>query len=380
MKNRTPISQTTKLIIVIAFVLYSAYNLVLTALQDYVLFLSDDAGALGTSFGVFTLAAVLSRFVSGWIIEKIDDAVALVVGNVVLTIALGSYTLASGIAAVFIIRAIQGFGWALSTVTVLTMIVENTENSRVSAALGYLNGFGSLSLLMFPLFGSWLVTIKSLENFSICFLSSFIISGISTGLSVYAWKSIPPAVTHETPMSGLPEPSVLTPMLSAFLLFVPLGLLLSYSPEIAVLNGIQNPGIFFSVFAFAQILGSALGGVLTGSSRYGLVASLGAIFVVSGVILLVLFTGMFGYVASAFIVGLGLAASNIALNSYVSSVSTASEAKGMAMYSASVDTAIAVGAFGTAILLSLGLEFPLILSVFACTALFSSIHSYISMK
>ncbi|TFG95412.1 MFS transporter, partial [Candidatus Thorarchaeota archaeon] len=223
MKDRTPFSRTTKLVIAIAFVLYSAYNLVLTALQDYILFISSDVGALGISFGIFTLAAVLSRFLSGWIIERIDDVLALVLGNIILTIALGLYPLTMSVNIVYVIRAVQGFGWALSTVTILTMVVENTEDSRVSEALGYLNGFGSLSLLLFPVFGSFLVVIKSLETFSICFLSAFGISVISTGLSVYAWRSTPPVVTHEVPVSGLPDRSVLTPTLSAFLLFMMLG-------------------------------------------------------------------------------------------------------------------------------------------------------------
>ncbi|MBE0525396.1 MAG: MFS transporter [Candidatus Thorarchaeota archaeon] len=380
MKDRTPLSRTTKLVIAIAFVLYSAYNLVLTALQDYILFISSDVGALGISFGIFTLAAVLSRFLSGWIIERIDDVLALVLGNIILTIALGLYPLTLSVNIVYVIRAVQGFGWALSTVTILTMVVENTEDSRVSEALGYLNGFGSLSLLLFPVFGSFLVVIKSLETFSICFLSAFGFSVISTGLSVYAWRSTPPVVTHEVPVSGLPDRSVLTPTLSAFLLFMMLGVLLSYSPEIAVLNGIQNPGLFFSVFAFAQIIGSAMGGIFTGSSQYWKIATIGALFVTGGVIVLALFNGIYGYIASAFIIGLGLASANIALNSYVSSISTASEAKWMAIYSAGVDSAIAVGSFSTAILLGIGWTIPAILSVFACTALLSSTYSFYAIR
>lgn len=379
MQNRTPLSRTTKLVIAIAFVLYSAYNLVLTALQDYVLFVSSDVGALGISFGIFTLAAVISRFLSGWIIEKIDDILALIIGNVILTITLGFYPLTMSVTSVYIIRAVQGFGWALSTVTILTIIVENTNNEQVSKALGYLNGFGSLSLLLFPVFGSYLVVIKSLETYSFCFQTAFGISIISTGLSVYAWRSTPPVVAHDAPVSGLPERSILTPTLSAFLLFMMLGVLLSYSPEIAVLSGIQNPGIFFSIFAFAQIIGSGMGGMFTGSSQYGKIATIGALFVMCGVTVLVLVNGIYGYIASAFIIGLGLASANIALNSYVSSISTASEAKGMAVYSAGVDSAIAVGSFSTALLLGLGWTIPVILSVFACTALMSSAYSYIAI-
>ena len=379
MQNQTALSRTTKLVIATAFILYSAYNLVLTALQDYVLFISNNVGALGISFGIFTLASVMSRFLSSWIIEKIDDVLALVLGNIILTITLGFYPLTMNITSVYIIRAIQGFGWALSTVTILTMIVENTDNSQVSKALGYLNGFGSLSLLLFPVFGSYLVIIKSIEAFSVCFLSAFGISIISTGLSVYAWRSTSPIVEHDAPISGLPDRDVLTPTLSAFLIFIVLGVILSYSPEIAALNGVQNPGVFFSIFAFAQIIGSGMGGILTGSSQYGKIATIGALFVMGGITVLFLFTGIYTYIASAFIVGFGLASANIALNSYVSSISTASEAKGMAIYSAGVDSAIAVGSFSTAFLLVIGWTIPVILSVFTCTALMSSAYSFIAI-
>ncbi|TFG27056.1 MFS transporter, partial [Candidatus Thorarchaeota archaeon] len=348
MQERTPLSRTTKYTVIVAFILFSAYNLVLAALQDYVLFLSNDQSALGISFGIFALSAVISRFISGRIIERIDDALALVFGNIILTIALGTYSIALNISVVYLTRAIQGFGWALSTVTVLTMISENTESARVSEALGYLNGFGSLSLMLFPVFGSWIVALKNLESFIMCFQLAFSISLLSVGFSVYAWKSTPTRVEHEKPISGLPERMVMIPTLSAIMVFVPLGLLLSYSPEIAALNAIQNPGTFFFVFAFAQIIGSFIGGVCTGNSHYRWVATIGALFVVCGVMILVIFGGILGYIIAALTVGFGLAITNIALNSYVSLVSRESDAKGMAIYSAGVDSAIAGGSFSTA--------------------------------
>ncbi len=379
MQTAVPLSRTTKAVIAIAFVLYSAYNIVLTSLQDYILLLSSDPSALGTSFGIFTLAAVISRFISGYILERIDDAVALVIGNSILTVILAAYSLTTSISVIFFIRAVQGFGWALSTVTVLTMIAENTESSGVSGALGYLNGFGSISLLIFPAFGSWLVAIKTVEIFRLCFIIAAGISGTSTALSIYAWRTSPVIVAHDIPMSGIADRTVLVPTLSAVLLFMALGVLLSYSPEIAALNGIENPGAFFSVFAFAQIIGSTAGGAWTGSSRYGQTATIGALITVAGIIFLALFTGVYSYVASALAVGFGLAMANIALNSYVSSVSRESEANGMAMYSAGGDTAIAIGSFGTAALLGLSWSLATILAIFACTAFLSSMYSYFAI-
>jgi len=380
MQERPPLSRTTKLTIITAFILFSAYNLVLTALQDYILFITADRGALGTSFGVFTLSAVLSRFLAGWILEKVDDAVILVSGNLVLTCALTIYPIASEVMILYVIRAIQGVGWGITTVTVLTMIVENTENSRVSIALGYLNGLGSLSLLMFPVLGSWLVTIKSYETFTMCFLSAGAISVASTGLSVYAWRTIPPILTHEPPISGLPEHAVFTPTLSVFFLFMVLGVVLSYSPEIAEINEIQNPGLFFSFFAFAQILGSGAGGSLTSNGQYRKIAVIGGILVTIGATILVAIIGLVGYLVSAIVIGFGLAIANIALNSYVSSVSKNSQAKGMALYSAGVDMAIAVGSIGTALFLNIGWNLHAVLLIFAGTAAFSSIQSYINIR
>ena len=379
MLHSVSLSRTTKLTIVIAFVLYSAYNIVFTALQNYVLFISGDTQALGISFGIFLISSVLSRFLSGWILERIDDAVALILGNIVLTFALGVYPLTSEVLAIYLIRAIQGFGWALSTVTILTMIAENTQNSKVSKALGYLNGFGSLSLLIFPALGSWIVTIESTETFTICFLSAFGLSVLSSGLSVYAWKTIPPVISHDVPIYGLPEREVIIPTISAFLLFMVYGILASYSPEIAERNGIENPGEFFTIFASAQIIGSAIGGIFTGSSKYKVIATVGGGFVVCGIFVLATYTGILAYAISALMIGFGLASAGIALNSYVSVVSTRSKAQGMAMYSAGCDTSIAVGSISTAMLIGWGWTIPTILSAFAITALISSIYSYFAI-
>ncbi len=325
------------------------------------------------------MTAVVSRFLSGWILERIDDALALVVGNLLLTAALAAYAFSASATAIYVIRAVQGFGWALSTVTVMTMIAENTDKPRVSEAFGYLNVFGSISLLMFPLLGSWIVSIGTPTAFQTCFLLAAATSVVSTALSLYAWKSTPVILRHESPVTGLPDKAIAKPTISVFFLFTTLGVLLSYSPEIASLNGIANPGVFFTAFAFAQVIGSALGGSWTGVSRYGMVATLGAMAVVLGIVPLVLFTGWMTYVVSASTIGLGLATANIALNSYVSAVSTSSEAKGMAVYSAGVDTAVSVGSFGTALLLGFGWSMSSVLSVFACMALVSSVYSFSSI-
>jgi len=380
MQERIPISKTTKLVITVAFVLYSAYNIVFTALQDYVFFISDDRQALGISFGIFLFSAVISRILSGWILEKIDDAVALVAGNIVLTFTLGVYPFASVTAIIYAIRAIQGFGWALSTVTILTMITENTQNSRVSNALGYLNGFGSLSLMIFPALGSWIVAIESMETFTLCFVIAFMLSILSSGLSLYVWRIIPPIIEHDEPISGFPERATITPTVSAFLLFMIYGILASYSPEIAARNNIENPGIFFTILAFAQIIGSVIGGVVTSNSRYREVAVGGGIFVVGGVFVLAISTGIIVYIISALAIGFGLASGGLALNSYVSNVSINSKAKGMALYSAGCDTSIAIGSFSAAILLGWSWGIPSILFVFAITALISSIYSFFAIE
>lgn len=375
MQQIRSLSQTTKLVIATAFVLYSAYNIVFTALQDYILFISSNAQALGISFGIFLFSSVISRFLSGWILEKIDDAVALIIGNVVLTISLGVYPFTSQVAVIYAIRAVQGFGWALSTVTILTMIAENTHSSRVSNALGYLNGFGSLSLLIFPALGSWIVTIETAETFTVCFLLAVGLSVLSSGLSFYAWRKIKPVISHDVPMSGFPERETIVPTISVFFLFMVYGILASYSPEIASRNEVWNPGLFFSILAFGQIIGSIIAGVITGSSRYRVVATIGGGFTLFGTFLLAATSGIIVYILSAFIIGVGLAFGGLALNSYVSMVSVKSKAKGMALYSAGGDMSIAVGSFSTAVLLGLGWGIPTILSLFAITALISSIFS-----
>ena len=98
-----------------------------------------------------------------------------------------------------------------------------------------------------------------------------------------------------------------------------------------------------------------------------------------GILPLVLLSGLIVYVVSAFTVGLGLSTANIALNSYVSVVSTSSEAKGMAVYSAGGDTATAVGSFGTAALLGQGWSIPSVMMIFVCSALGSSLYSFLAI-
>lgn len=371
------ITKRLVVVLVLSFFLFAAHNLILSALQGFVQYITGDESALGISFGIFTLFAVLFRFVSGVILERRSVTLLLAIGLVMLSAVFISYAVSNGIVDIYIIRAFHGAAWALATVAIMTAVVQRSPPPHVGEGLGYYNGVNSFAMMVFPAVGSTIVMVETREAYSFLFAITCAVSLIAVVVALAIWRADHPEQSSGARHSkGVISRGALRPTLSIFVLSFGFGAVLSYSPPIAALHSVANPGLYFTWFAGSMIVGYGIGGSLSDRKGHGLISALGCCSMAIGLLMAAIGNDYMTYAISACMLGVGLSLANVALNALASLVVPESEqARAMATYSAGMDGGIMVGSFAIAFLLSAGLSLPVILLILAAFSLLTAFNT-----
>lgn len=353
------------IVLVLSFFMFTAHNLILSALQDFVLYISGDTSALGISFGIFTGFAFMFRFISGRIIERSSVTLMLALGQVMLSVVFISYAALGAIIEIYVLRVFHGIAWALATVAIMTAVVQRSPPSRVGEGLGYYNGVNSFAMMVFPAVGSAMAMMNTHEAYDFLFTMTCAVSLVAIAVAVVIWRTNRPEQSSDAPHSGgFVSRAALRPSLSIFVLSFGFGAVLSYSPSIAAMHNVANSGLYFTWFAGSMVVGYAVGGFLSDRRGHSMMSAIGCCCMAIGLLLAAIGTEYFTYVVSACALGIGLSLANVALNALASLVvSESDQARAMATYSAGMDGGIMVGSFMIAILLNAGLELPVILMI-----------------
>jgi len=376
-KSTRSIPKPLVVVLILSFFMFTAHNLILSALQGFVQYVTGDESALGISFGIFTLFAVLFRFVSGAILERRSVTLMLALGQVMLSVVFISYAASNGIVDIYIIRAFHGAAWALATVAIMTAVVKRSPPSRVGEGLGYYNGVNSFAMMVFPAVGSTIVMVETREAYNSLFVVTCAASVIAVVVALAIWRADHPEQSSGARNSkGVISRGALRPTLSIFVLSFGFGAVLSYSPPIAALHSVANPGLYFTWFAGSMIAGYGVGGSLSDRKGHGRISALGCGSMGIGLLIAAIGRDYVTYAVSACMLGIGLSLANVALNALASLVVPENEqARAMATYSAGMDGGIMVGSFAIAILLSAGLGLPAILLILAAFSFFTALNT-----
>ena len=123
----------------------------------YVSHLGGSAKVVGSILVVFTVATIISRIISGNYTDTMGRRVVAFVGLLIFAVATFSYTFLPFIAAVFILRGLQGIGYGTSNTAISTAATDVIPPSRMGEGLGYYSLCMSLSTAIGPAIGLALI-------------------------------------------------------------------------------------------------------------------------------------------------------------------------------------------------------------------------------
>ncbi|MHA1907798.1 MAG: MFS transporter [Candidatus Thorarchaeota archaeon] len=365
MNERATLPRFVFIVLFVVLLLFAVNNFTISALQSFVEFISGDLASLGISFAIFTFFAMLFRLVSGRLLGKVNDAFVLILGAVLILFAMCGYYLSISTTQVYFMRALHGVGFAFFNVAYYTMLVKTAPTLRTGEVIGYANSMNFVTMIFFPFIGSDIVSDMTGTSFELMFFIAIVgsvfvvISGVALWRSTHGTEN---QFEHYSNKSQVIERNALMPTLAIIFVAFDIGVVVSYSPSLAPLHGVTNPGLYLAFLAVSQLISAMIGGPLSDRHGYKQISFLGVLLSTVGLVI-----GSFGfdivtYALSAIILGAGISFASIGFFSLAAiSVPTERKANAMATVTAGWDGGVMIGSLLIGALIGVGLQLDFLL-------------------
>ncbi len=277
-----------------------------------------DESSTGIILALYTIAALLIRPLSGFLVDKFSRKPLYIICYILFTIIFAGYALTKIVAIFVILRILHGFGFGLSTVSGSTIAIDVMPAERRGEGIGYFGLSYTFAQSLGPLTGFWLYTHY---NFNIIFLIAF-------GCACIGLLSILPISTPkiEKPITANVEEKVsidrfiLIKGLPCILLLLLVGYAYGTLSNFIGLYCIGSsfncdPGLFFLIFAAGVVVSRLLSAKAINNDKVIAVALIGAILIAAGYFILAYCSTSWLFFAGSTAIGIGFGCVNPAFQS-----------------------------------------------------------------
>lgn len=339
-------NKTFFLILVVSFLMFLSMYMLLPTLPLYALTIGGNATVAGTIVGVFTLSAVLVRPWFGNLLDLRGRKVILIIGAGIFLVSALAYNLAFSIITLLTIRVVHGIGWGASTTATATMASDVIPAVRRAEGMGYYGLASTLAMAFGPALGLYLVKFSS---YTVLFTGAAILAILGLTGSFFINYEIPRKNKDEVriqPLKGvILEKTAIPASLVLFFITLTYGGIITFLPSYADYRGVENIGLFFTVYALVLLFSRPIIGKL--ADRYGVRAFLvpGILLIALALLLLVKASSLPMFLLVSVVYGLGFGTVQPILNALVISLSPP-ERRGAAnaTFAVAMDLGIGVGA------------------------------------
>lgn len=299
-------------------IFYSFYMLVpilpFYAMND----LHLDESSTGVVLALYTIAALLIRPLSGFLVDKFSRKPLYILCYALFTVVFAGYALTQMVTLFIILRIIHGFGFGLSTVSGSTIAIDMMPAERRGEGIGYFGLSYTFAQSLGPLTGFWLY---SHYNFEVIFIVAFGIACI--GLLSIIPISLP---SLEVPKSEEVDEKL---SLDRFILIkglpcILLLLLVGYGyGTLSNFIGLYcadssfecNPALFFMIFAAGIVVSRLLSAKAINDGKVVAVALIGSLLIAAGYFALAYCSVSWLFIAGSVAIGVGFGCVNPAFQS-----------------------------------------------------------------
>ncbi len=290
-----------------SFLFFASFNMIIPELPAYI----DSMGGgdyKGLIIALFTLAAGLSRPVSGKLTDTIGRVPIMIYG-VFVCIAVGFlYPVLSSVVGFLFLRFIHGMSTGFKPTATSAFIADVVPANRRGEAMGIMSLFGSLGMASGPAVGSIIALEYSLNV--LFYASSFVAL-----LSILVLIGMKETLKEKQPFSfkllnikreEVIEPKVFLPAVVLMFAVFSFGAVLTIIPDFSVHLGMENKGLFYTYFTLASITVRVLAG--KASDRFGRipVLKIGLLILIIALFLIGFATTPNELMFASFIYGLGV--------------------------------------------------------------------------
>jgi len=271
------------------FLLFFAFYLLLPILP---LYLIEEFGTSKSLVGIilscYTLAALLVRPVSGFILDMFNRKPIYMVAYLLFVLTFVGYPLATFVSLFLFLRILHGFTFGLVTTAGNSLIVDIMPASRRGEGLGYFGISNNLAMAVGPMISLFMHDYYSFDTIFYTAIGSGLL-GFVFASTIKSTKMVVQRVKEPIAFDRFFLIKGFHAGFSLLLLGIPYGMISTYVAIYGKELGIQSGmGIFFSLMAFGLIVSRMFAGKMVDHGRLVQVISYGtlicalAIFTLAG--------------------------------------------------------------------------------------------------
>jgi MFS family permease len=328
----------------VTFLLFLSMYVLLPTLPIYARTLGGNETIAGTVVGLFTFSSVLVRPLFGNLLDRQGRKSILIIGIIISILAVIAHNLAFNLVVLLALRVIHGVGWGASTTATITIASDLIPAEKRNEGMGFYGIASIIGMAIGPALG------LSLMNYSLTLLLTASTILAALGLVVSFFINYEKSQNKTVNKSAKPakavilEKTAIPPALVLLCITLTYGGIVSFIPLYAGARGVQNIGLFFTVYALVLLISRPIIGKL--ADRYG-----GRKFVAPGILLIAAALGVLIkadslplFLLSGIIYGIGFATVQPILNAIVVSLAPP-ERRGAAnaTFTTAMDLGIGIG-------------------------------------
>ena len=294
------------------FLFYLSFNLLLPLIPLYALGLGLGEAHVGLLQGFFAFSAMLWRPLAGHWADGIGRRPLVVLGPVIFALSSLGYSAVAGAASLLALRFFHGIGMGFGPTAGSVVVADVAPPDRRGEAMAIFGLTTTTGLAIGPYVG---IEISERWGIHAAFVTSAAVAAAALALALMLPETRPAGLQPPGRLSlrGLFSRGALYPSALLLTLYFGYGGILSFVPLVARREGLGNPGLFFTVFALAALVGRTQAGPLTDRFGRRLVLVPGLVTVGLALVVLAAAGTRSTLVLSAIVYGLGFGAAQPAL-------------------------------------------------------------------
>ena len=287
-----------------SLLMFTAFYILLPTLPVFITsVLKIDEGQTGLILAIYTLAALLIRPFTGFMIDRYGRKYFYIIALFLFAILFTGYPLAGTFALLLFVRFAQGLVWGVATTTGSTLIVDIVPATRRGEGIGLYGLAMTIPMAMGPFTG---IQLTQGNNYTGMFLFAGALAFAGFLLTLFIrYPSV--SLTGHIPFSwrNLLESSSLPVTFNLLLINITYGGLVSFISIYSLKTGIGYTGVFFIVFAAGITLARLYMGKIFDRQGPKALSVTGILLLAAGYFMLGLLINITGFMTAGFILGLG---------------------------------------------------------------------------
>ncbi|MBS4774179.1 MAG: MFS transporter [Proteobacteria bacterium] len=300
-------------VMLINFFTFFSFQMIFPTLPLYIHSLGGGDAVVGLVMGLFTVTSLLTRPFAGVALDMLGRRRVFLFGLCVLALTAFSYSFATAIVMIALVRLLHGIGWGIAGTSSATIAADLLPKKRLGEGIGYFALANSLSMAIAPAAGLYLARRYGYSD-------EFKIAGFLVLISIFLALVIKykPYKPHPAALKeGLYERSAFGPSFMVFCTSSTFSGIASFLPLYAAGQNIHNIGWFFTVYAGAIFISRLLTGKIVDRYGYSIVLIPGFLALIAALLIISRAHDMEMFMVSAVVFGLGFGITQMTLQTMV---------------------------------------------------------------